>query len=234
MSPCPKSSLPNASTLMCSGRACSVYAQLDDVLEQNLHLEEEASQLRNALLKARSDLQGTRAGERRARHSAEHDGLTRLPNRMYFESCVKEAIAERGSNGKALALFFLDLDDFKHINDTHGHAAGDTVLKVVAARLSRAVRKDDVVCRLGGDEFAGLLRGLGHSEQLTQLAEKLVETVAAPCRIEAGKLTVRPSIGIAICPEHGSTGSELLAHADAAMYRAKRQQSGYAFFERSE
>ena len=231
MSVCPKSSLPHASTLLCAGRDCSLYAQLDDVLEQNQQLEEEAAQLRNALLKARNELQGTRAGERRARHCAEHDGLTRLPNRSYFESCLKEAIAERRNSGKALALFFLDLDDFKKVNDTHGHAAGDTVLKVVAARLSRAVRKDDVVCRLGGDEFAGLLRGLGQPEQLMQLAEKLVETVAAPCRIESGQLTVRPSIGIAICPDHGATGMELLAHADAAMYRAKRQQTGYAFFE---
>ena len=231
MSACPKSQLADPSTMLCIGNACALYSQLDDVLEHNQHLEQEAAHLRNALVKARSDLQGTRAGERRARHSAEHDGLTRLPNRVYFESCLKEAIAERGKSGKALALFFLDLDDFKLVNDQHGHAAGDTVLRVVAARLSRAVRKDDVVCRLGGDEFAGLLRGLGHTQQLIQLAEKLVETVAAPCRIESGRLTVRPSIGIAVCPDDGATGLELLARADAAMYRAKRQRSGYAFFE---
>lgn len=102
---------------------------------------------------------------------------------------------------------------------------------VVAARLNQAVRKEDVVCRLGGDEFACLLRGLSQTRQLMQLAAKLFDSVAAPCRLDTCELSVRPSIGIAICPQHGMTGTDLLAHADAAMYRAKREQTGYAFFE---
>jgi len=87
------------------------------------------------------------------------------------------------------------------------------------------------VCRLGGDEFACLLRGLSQTRQLMQLAAKLFDSVAAPCRLDTCELSVRPSIGIAICPQDGTTGTDLLAHADAAMYRAKREQTGYAFFE---
>ncbi len=204
---------------------------LEAALESKAHLEEQVSQLRSALAKARRDLQGTRAGERRARHSAEHDGLTQLPNRRHFEACLQEALKEQISTRKGLALFFLDLDDFKQVNDTHGHAAGDRLLRVVAARLNQAVRKEDVVCRLGGDEFACLLRGLSQTRQLMQLAAKLFDSVAAPCRLDTCELSVRPSIGIAICPQHGMTGTDLLAHADAAMYRAKREQTGYAFFE---
>jgi diguanylate cyclase (GGDEF)-like protein len=204
---------------------------LEAALESKAHLEEQVSQLRNALAKARRDLQGTRAGERRARHSAEHDSLTQLPNRRHFEACLQEALTEQISTRKGLALFFLDLDDFKQVNDTHGHAAGDRLLRVVAARLNQAVRKEDVVCRLGGDEFACLLRGLSQTRQLMQLAAKLFDSVAAPCRLDTCELSVRPSIGIAICPQHGMTGTDLLAHADAAMYRAKREQTGYAFFE---
>jgi len=101
-------------------------------LESKAHLEEQVSQLRSALAKARRDLQGTRAGERRARHSAEHDSLTQLPNRRHFEACLQGALTEQISTRKGLALFFLDLDDFEQVNDTHGHAAGDRLLRVVA------------------------------------------------------------------------------------------------------
>lgn len=206
-------------------------SRLEGALETNARLELQVTQLRSALAKARRDLQGTRAGERRARHSADHDGLTQLPNRRHFENCLQEALTEQMTTRQGLALFFLDLDDFKQVNDTHGHAAGDTLLRVVAARLNQAVRKEDVVCRLGGDEFACLLRGLSQTRKLMQLAAKLFDSVAAPCRLDTCELSVRPSIGIAMCPQHGVTGAELLAHADAAMYRAKREQTGYAFFE---
>ncbi len=206
-------------------------SRLEGALENNARLEEQVIQLRSALAKARRDLQGTRAGERRARHNADHDGLTQLPNRRHFETRLEEALAEQMTTRQGLALFFLDLDDFKQVNDIHGHAAGDTLLRVVAARLNQAVRKEDVVCRLGGDEFACLLRGLSQTRQLMQLAAKLFDSVAAPCRLDTCELSVRPSIGIAICPQHGMTSQDLLAHADAAMYRAKREQTGYAFFE---
>ena len=207
------------------------HAPLQDALDSNARLEAQVSQLQGELALAQRELQGTRDGERQARHSAQHDGLTQLPNRQYFEACLHDALAQHHSTGRALALFFLDLDDFKLVNDTHGHAAGDVLLRVVAARLNQAIRKDDVVCRLGGDEFACLLPGLGQHQQLKQLAAKLFDSVAAPCQIAACHVSVRPSIGIAVCPEHGVSGPELLAHADTAMYRAKREHTGYAFFD---
>ncbi|CAM8628865.1 COG2199 c-di-GMP synthetase (diguanylate cyclase, GGDEF domain) [Comamonadaceae bacterium] len=204
---------------------------LEGALLSNAQLREQVTQLRNALVRTQRDLAGTRAGERSARHLARHDGLTRLPNRAYFEACLQESLNEQLAHQRGLALFFLDLDDFKHINDTHGHAMGDNLLQIVAARLNQSVRKEDMVCRLGGDEFACLLRGSNQVRQLMQLAAKLFDSVAAPCQLQAYELTVRPSIGIAICPPCDITGSELLARADAAMYRAKREQTGYAFFE---
>lgn len=200
-------------------------------VENNLRLQSEVILLRSALAKAHRELQGTRAGERRARHSAQHDSLTRLPNRNFLDACLQEAIADHLARSQTLALVFVDLDGFKHVNDTHGHAAGDRLLQIVAARLKQAVRRDDVVCRLGGDEFVCLLRGLGQTRQLVPLAAKLFDSVMAPCHLDTCTLSVRPSIGIAICPQHGVTGPDLLAHADAAMYRAKREQTGYAFFE---
>ncbi len=204
---------------------------LQGALESNVRLAEQVAQLRGALAQARRDLKGTRAGERKARHSAEHDGLTQLPNRLCFETRLQDALAEPITKQQGLALFFLDLDDFKQVNDTHGHAAGDTLLQVVAARLNQAVRKEDMVCRLAGDEFACLLHGLVQTRQLMQLAAKLFDTVAAPYQLDTFRLSVRPSIGIAVFPQDGVTGPELLARADAAMYRPKRQQTGYAFFE---
>ena len=223
-------SSPEAVSQACACGGGELHHRLDSVMELNNRLQQETRQLRVALARSQSELQGIRAGERQARHSAQHDGLTQLPNRGFFENRLHHALAERASD-QVLALLFLDLDDFKQVNDIHGHAAGDILLRVVAARLNQAVRKEDVVCRLGGDEFACLLPGLGQEKQLTQLASKLVESVAAPCHLQSYKLTVRPSIGIAVCPQHGTTGAELLAHADAAMYRAKREHTGYAFFE---
>jgi diguanylate cyclase (GGDEF)-like protein len=183
------------------------------------------------LAQARAELAGTQAGEKRARHLARHDDLTRLPNRGHFLERLAVALETEAPQRRALAVLYLDLDGFKPINDHHGHDAGDQLLRIVAARLRRAVRADDLVSRLGGDEFACLLADLPGREQLSRLAGKLYEAVAAPVRVGALELTVRPSISIATCPADGITGAQLLKHADAAMYRAKRQRSGYAFFD---
>jgi diguanylate cyclase (GGDEF)-like protein len=128
-------------------------------------------------------------------------------------------------------VLYLDLDGFKPINDLHGHDAGDELLRIVAARLARSIRAEDMVCRLGGDEFACLLSDPLNRERLGHLACKLFDAVSAPLQLGPLKLTVRPSIGIAVCPTDGATTDALLKCADAAMYRAKRHQSGYAFFD---
>jgi diguanylate cyclase len=169
--------------------------------------------------------------ERRVQHLARHDDLTALPNRSFFRERLGRALAAGEARRQSLAVLYLDLDGFKPINDQHGHDAGDELLRVVAARLSRAVRAGDMVSRLGGDEFGCLLADAGGREQLGHRARKLLEAVSAPLQIGAVQLTVRPSIGIAVGPADGATAEALLKSADLAMYQAKRQGSGYAFFE---
>jgi diguanylate cyclase (GGDEF)-like protein len=129
-------------------------------------------------------------------------------------------------------VLYLDLDDFKPVNDHHGHEAGDQVLRIVAHRLRHAVRADDLVCRLGGDEFACMLQDPLDRAQLSQMACKLFDAVSAPLKLCGVTLSVRPSIGIALCPDDADTTAALLERADAAMYLAKRRQLGYAFFDR--
>jgi diguanylate cyclase len=200
-------------------------------------LERELRAARAALAAARLDLAGTRDGERRALHLADHDSLTALPNRNCFQTRLDEALARNqetasaGGQAPTLAVLFLDLDDFKPINDRHGHQTGDELLRIVAQRLSRAVRAGDTVSRLGGDEFACLLATPIGLEQLSQLASKLFDAISAPLTVGPLALTVRPSIGIAVSPGDGHTAAALLQHADTAMYRAKRRQLGYSFFD---
>lgn len=219
------------SVLECVDSLDALQTRLDSELDRNALLKREMLETQSALLQARAELMGTRAGERRARHSALHDSLTQLPNRSFFEDQLHHALEDQQSACAGLAVLFLDLDEFKRINDTRGHSAGDELLRVVAARLNQGVRMEDVVCRLGGDEFACLLRGQGNRKQLTQLAAKLFDSVAAPCKIGTYDVTVRPSIGIAMCPTDGATPGALLKNADAAMYHAKRMQSGFAFYD---
>jgi diguanylate cyclase (GGDEF)-like protein len=182
---------------------------------------------RSALAQARAELAGTQAGERRARYLAAHDSLTALLNRAHFLERLEKTLAT--SPGHIATVMYLDLDAFKPINDLYGHATGDELLRIVATRLSRVVRTEDVVGRLGGDEFACLLDGLSDREQLRQLATKLYDAVAAPCKIGSLRLIVRPSIGIAVSPDDGATADVLLHKADAAMYMAKRHQTRHAF-----
>jgi diguanylate cyclase (GGDEF)-like protein len=168
-----------------------------------------------------------------ARHQALHDSLTLLPNRHHFLLSLSHAIelATHQEDRSALAVFFVDLDGFKAINDEHGHAAGDELLGIVAARLARALRSNDVVGRMGGDEFACLLRDIREPGQLSRLACKVYDTVSAPIKIGDLIISVRPSIGVTTFPEGGGSSDALLKAADEAMYRAKREQTGYAFFE---
>lgn len=201
-------------------------------LQRREQLEQEIFDALAALEQARAELVGIQAKERRARHLALHDSLTALPNRGCFHERLNRALAQAARQRRALAVLYLDLDGFKPINDTHGHAAGDELLRIIAARLTRSVRTEDLVSRLGGDEFACLVTGFPSIAQLTQLACKLFDAVAAPCKLRHLRLAVRPSIGIAIYPDDGTTADLLLARADAAMYRAKRHQIGTAFFDR--
>lgn len=171
--------------------------------------------------------------EEASRHAAVHDPLTGLPNRVLFIDRLEHGLAQAKRQGWNLAVMFIDLDAFKQINDTHGHDAGDSVLKTVAARLTEAVRDDDTVSRHGGDEFLYLLTEVKDVQDLSAIAEKLIASIQTPCSLHVGGLTLHPSIsasvGIAIFPKDGATADALIQSADKAMYRAKAGTSRYAF-----
>jgi diguanylate cyclase (GGDEF)-like protein/PAS domain S-box-containing protein len=158
----------------------------------------------------------------RLQHMALYDQLTRLPNRQLFLDRFKTALARARRDQSLLSLLFLDLDDFKHVNDTLGHAMGDLLLQRVAQRLLECVRGSDTVARLGGDEFVVLLES-GHArEHATAVAEKILAAFGPPFDVEGLRLNIQPSIGVAIYPEHGAEEHHLLGHADDAMYRSKK------------
>lgn len=168
-----------------------------------------------------SDITARKLSEERVLYLAFYDTLTALPNRFLFTEHVEQALRQRLRSDRHLALMFIDLDDFKQVNDTRGHDAGDELLKVVAKRLLACVRNTDTVSRQGGDEFMVLLANLGNARDAAQVAEKMLSALADPIPLGDGEVTVHASIGIALCPEHGESMTELRRHADIAMYQAK-------------
>jgi diguanylate cyclase (GGDEF)-like protein len=171
--------------------------------------------------------------EEASRNAALHDGLTGLANRMLFNDRLEHAIPQAKRYRWMLAVMFVDLDRFKHINDTHGHVVGDAVLQTVATRLKQSIREDDTTCRYGGDEFLCLLTHLHEQKDIAMIAAKLLEAIRAPYNVSLGDVTVSPcvsaSIGISLYPRDGVTASELIKSADEAMYGVKENHSGYAF-----
>lgn len=161
--------------------------------------------------------------------AAATDALTGLSNRVGLAEHAQRVLRR----GEPCALMLLDLDRFKPINDEHGHEAGDRVLEAVARRLQQLMREGDGVARLGGDEFVVMLSGQQSRERLATVAQRLGEAVRQPVRYRGQDLSVGVSIGIARCPEQGQTLTELMRHADEAMYRAKQAGSGHAFYEPS-
>jgi len=157
------------------------------------------------------------------------DGLTGLPNRLLLRERLELALARAERQGGQLAVLFLDLDHFKHINDSLGHATGDRVLQEVGRRLAGAVRKQDMIARMGGDEFILLAPELRHEQDAAQLASKLLQALTEPCRIEGRSFYLSASIGISLYPRDAASADALVANADAAMYRAKA--SGRNTFE---
>lgn len=154
-------------------------------------------------------------------HLAHHDPLTGLPNRLLFMDRLKHGIAKAQRHEQMVALMFLDLDDFKVLNDAYGHEFGDQVLAAVAARLAGSVRKSDTVSRLGGDEFTLLMEDVEDLQSVRTLAQKVIELVSQPMEIEGRQVQVGASIGISLHPSDADTADALLRLADLAMYRAK-------------
>jgi diguanylate cyclase len=212
----------------CETTINDLYTTLIHEQSERRRLQKAVSEARAALAHARLQLIRTQAEERRARHDALHDALTLLPNGTFFRNRLNHALLDAK---KTVAVLYLDLDGFKAINDTYGHAAGDDLLKIVAARLTRAVRSEDLVSRMAGDEFTCFLVDFPSRTHLDHIASKVFDLVSAPCQIGKVNIVVRPSIGIAVGPDDGCTVNELLQNADAAMYRAKKNKMGHVFFD---
>jgi len=173
--------------------------------------------------------------EESARHAALHDVLTDLPNRALFNDRLEHGLAQARRHGWTLAVMFVDLDDFKKINDLYGHAAGDCVLQTIAQRFKKNTRCDDTISRHGGDEFLYMLTEIHDEKDVALIAENIIEMIKVPCDVAVSGVNVRTSIkasiGIAISPRDGAAADMLIKNADAAMYRAKQNKSGYAFAE---
>ena len=172
-----------------------------------------------------------RAAER-YRHLAYHDSLTGLPNRRLLADRLEQAIALARRRNAQVALMLLDLDSFKAINDTDGHAVGDAVLATMAHRLRTAVRESDTVARIGGDEFVVLLPEIESEDTAVVIAEKIIAAVRAPLDSQMRNYRLGVSIGIAFFPDDGENGERLLQQADSAMYRAKEAGGHCCFFAR--
>jgi diguanylate cyclase (GGDEF)-like protein/PAS domain S-box-containing protein len=178
------------------------------------------------------DVTVARALVEQVAHLAEHDHLTGLPNRLLLNDRLNQAIAMASRNKNLMAILFLDLDNFKHINDSLGHPAGDKLLQSVAGRLLRCVRAPDTVSRQGGDEFVLLLHNLRHAEDPATTARRILNALKEAHSIEGHDLHVTASIGISVFPEDGMDAETLLKNADTAMYQAKESgRQNFRFFK---
>jgi diguanylate cyclase (GGDEF)-like protein/PAS domain S-box-containing protein len=159
----------------------------------------------------------------RLQRMAQYDQLTQLPNRELLRERLKASLALARTDSGRMALLYVDLDRFKQVNDTLGHAVGDMLLQAVANRLKGCVRETDTVARIGGDEFVVLLHSIHAAEDAENVAGKIRQVLVQPLRLDGHNLNIQPSIGVARYPEHGTEENQLFRHADEAMYAAKRQ-----------
>jgi diguanylate cyclase (GGDEF)-like protein/PAS domain S-box-containing protein len=203
----------------------------DDVTvehEARASLERSRDALERAVAERTAEL---KLAEQRAKHLADHDALTGLPNRRLLEDRLTQALALSYRNRKQTAVMFVDLDRFKTINDSLGHAVGDLLLKEVALRLVNQLRTGDTICRIGGDEFVVVLPEIKRASDAAQVAKKLIDELSRPVAADERELSVTPSIGIAVYPDDGRDAETLIRNSDAAMYHAKEMgRANYQFF----
>ena len=203
--------------LLVQYRTAKLHQTNDQLVETNRRLKKAHEQLLQT--------------EKRIRHMALHDALTSLPNRALLQDRVTQAIAQADRAGRSMALMFVDLDNFKHINDSLGHIVGDRLLCEVSNRLKQCVRKSDTVARLGGDEFVICVTGLDNGNQAASLAQKILAALEQPLLIDGMDLHTSGSIGIGMYPDDGDNVEALMRAADTAMYHAKSKGRGnFQFF----
>ena len=173
----------------------------------------------------------TRVEETKRLHDRAHyDELTQLPNRYLLLDRLNHLIERSERNKSKFTLFYIDLDRFKTINDTKGHAFGDKVLKETASRLLQSIRSSDTVARIGGDEFIVILENTSDINDISMMAETIIKKISEPCSIDGEDIQISCSIGIATYPENGITTDALLLYADKGMYKSKRKERGTYHF----
>ena len=198
-----------------------VNTELAQEVAERIVIESELADTKADLAEALDDLSKSQAKEEETRKSALQDALTGLPNRVLFEHGLEHGLIQAKRHGWGLAVLFIDLNEFKSINDSYGHDLGDKVLLMVANRLQSFIRTEDMVSRWGGDEFVCLLLEVKQEIDVIRLAEKMVDRIAEVYEFNGVALSVRASIGIAIYPADGETADILFKKADMAMYKAK-------------
>lgn len=200
-----------------------------DLIERSLHDDEPGLQMM-----ALRDIRDRWVTQAHMHYLTHHDALTGLSNRQAFIAQLEHLMVAGRASGTQLALLFLDLDHFKRVNDSLGHAVGDVLLKTIARRMHEQIRSTDRLARFGADEFMVLLPGVREAVNITQVANKLLAAVSAPLDVEGQPISVTPSIGIAVFPHDGSDPESLIKHADAAMHAAKaRGRATLAYFNQS-
>jgi diguanylate cyclase (GGDEF)-like protein len=205
--------------------------QHGSISERGTELREANEQLILAALHAETIAENAVTHLDELAHSSQHDALTGTPNRALMLDRVENAIAFAKRHGTRIGVLFLDLDEFKQINDTLGHAAGDAVVQLVARRLESEVRQSDTISRHGGDEFLVLLAELTQPSDAVLVAEKILAALAAPSRLGNHLISLSASIGIALFPDDGTDAATLIASADTAMYSCKRHGgSNFKFY----
>ncbi len=178
-----------------------------------------------------TDISTLKEADKKLHFYANHDVLTKLANRGQFESHLKSTIESCKRRNEKIALFFIDLDKFKDVNDTCGHKVGDEMLKTVSKRLEKTIRKEDFIARLGGDEFVLIIKDVKNEEDMLKLANKLNENIKEPINLGDKVFFMTLSIGISIFPDHGKDSEDLIKHADAAMYEVKAAgRNGYRLY----
>jgi diguanylate cyclase (GGDEF)-like protein len=213
-----------------SGQEYSAFTQ--ELMDGRIIAVSQRPMADGGLVAVHEDITERRCAEAKISHLARHDPLTNLPNRVLFREFLDRAFAKPRS-GEGCAVLCLDLDHFKTVNDTLGHAIGDEVLKLAAVRLMTAVQSADMVARIGGDEFAVVQTGVARPEQCSELASRIVELLSRPFEIGGRPIEIGTSVGIAIAPNDGTNSDQLLKNADMALYLAKSDGRGtHRFFER--
>jgi diguanylate cyclase len=196
-----------------------------------LCLERQLVTTQVALAKACTDLIETRRQAQHFRFQSLHDNLTTLPNSLSIHDLLESFLKDYGGSESRLAVLFIDIDDFKVINDRHGHGVGDSVLQIVSARIRHAVRAEDRVGRLGGDEFLCLIANASSKENIGKIATLIFDAVREPIQIGPTQLVVLASIGIAFSCANAANAEILIRQADSAMYRAKRAKTAHEIFD---